>query len=72
MNTNRSRNVRDDGIGRPEYQNTFNNMINNLENTMNMKVTEPKGNRRQKNRISLDEINLKLGVAKKRSVNLKI
>lgn len=47
MNTNRSRNDRDDGISRPEYQNSSKNMSNNLESTMNLKDREPEGNSRK-------------------------
>ena len=68
VNKNRSRNVKDDEISTLGYQNNSNNMFSNLQDIMNIKVKESKGNSRKKNAICemknlLNEINLKLETA---------
>lgn len=71
VTTNRSWNVRDDRIGRPGYQNSYNDTFNNLGNTINIKVRESQGNSRHKNRTSqkihwMKLINLKLQIAEEK------
>ena len=47
-NKNRSKHVKDEEIGRLGNQNNYNNMFNNLQDIMNIKVKESKRNLERK------------------------